>query len=75
MTLCRRECFCGDERAASKKFSNNECNAKCQGSEKNECGGNWKIAVFETDIPGTVNHANHEVQILCVSNSRISFIV
>lgn len=47
-----RECFCGDERPTNrKKFSNNDCNGKCTGNDKSECGRASKIAVFETDIP------------------------
>lgn len=45
------QCFCGDLEPTENRVSDENCRDKCTGDRSRICGGDWKIAVYETDIP------------------------
>ncbi|XP_053392186.1 uncharacterized protein LOC123551736 isoform X2 [Mercenaria mercenaria] len=43
------ECFCGKTfNYDPEKLSDADCNIKCPGKEDENCGGNWRISIYDT---------------------------
>ncbi|KAG8267286.1 hypothetical protein J6590_054683 [Homalodisca vitripennis] len=50
-----RECLCGDDKPDSSFLvSGDECSITCSGDQLETCGGNWRLAVYSTDISASV---------------------
>jgi hypothetical protein len=41
------QCFCGKSYGKFGKAPDSECDAKCEGNEKETCGGTWRSSVYK----------------------------
>ncbi|XP_053397228.1 uncharacterized protein LOC128556365 isoform X2 [Mercenaria mercenaria] len=61
------ECFCGKTfNYDPEKLSDADCNIKCPGKEDENCGGNWRISIYDTQ------ENNSTIQILTTSGTTTS---
>lgn len=57
MYTSRTQCFCGDD-TQIKQADEKDCNNKCAGDKRFNCGGDWRNSVYKTGNLGNQKYHN-----------------